>query len=90
MPLDDRELVLVGERAQAGRERRRQRRLAVDDDGLGFDLARVVQRDAGDAEQQHRHQAQGRADPVPLVQLFEPHRATGAGEAGRGNRRLAG
>jgi len=49
-----------------------QHRLPFDDLRAGFDLRCVVQRDSGYREQQHAHQAERRADPVPLAQGAEP------------------
>jgi hypothetical protein len=68
---------------QPGLQRRRQRGLLARHLRLGFDLGGVVQGETGKAEQQHGQQADGRADPVPLVQLAQEQGAAGAGEDGR-------
>jgi hypothetical protein len=62
--------------AQCREHLRRQRGVLLYDDGLGFDRTRMVQRDAGDREQQHRRQRRSGADPVPLVQGAQPEAAT--------------
>src|SRR5690606_14980972 len=59
--------VALEERCQ---QRRRQRVVDPDDLGLRFDLTGMVQRDARDAEEQHAHQADGGADPMPLMKLL--------------------
>ena len=42
----------------------------------------VIQGETGKAEQQHRHQADGRTDPVPLVQLLQVDGMTRARQGG--------
>jgi hypothetical protein len=58
--------------AQRRQQRGRQHGLAMDHLRPGFDLCGVVQRQAGDGESQHGHQADAGTDPVPLVQVLEP------------------
>ena len=51
------------------------REVDLADLGLRFDDRRMIERDTGDGEQQHRDEAHGAADPVPLAELTHPLRA---------------
>jgi hypothetical protein len=77
-----------GEFFDLGAQCGRQGRLLARDGRLCFDLGGVVQGETGDREQQHGHQAQGGADPVPLMQLAQECGAAHAWErSGRGGGR---
>ncbi|KAG0766983.1 hypothetical protein G6F22_017726 [Rhizopus arrhizus] len=60
--------VTVLARAQLAQQLARQFQVLVLHLGLGLDLRRMVEGQAGHREQQHADQAHRRADPVPLVQ----------------------
>lgn len=67
-----------GGRVTIGKHPQRRQQGAVqlaglfDGDRAAFNLAGVVQREAGDGKHQQRHQRYGRTDPVPAVKLAHP------------------
>lgn len=68
--------VAVGAVAERGEQVGGQVQLAVDDLRGGFDPGGVVEGDAGGGKQEHADEADGRADPVPLVQGAQPEATT--------------
>jgi len=72
--------VAGGEVCDLRAQLRRQYGFLARDNRFGLDLRGMVQRKAGDGEQQHGHQAEGGTDPVPLMQLAQPDGAAHAGD----------
>ncbi len=62
-------------RFEPGEQRRGQFLLTRAHRRLRGNLRGVIQRDPGDAEQEHRDETDRRAHPVPLVEMLQPERS---------------